>query len=186
MVKNYNQVLRQNETIDLEKIVLRKYVTEDANDLLEFTSDEKVLEYVGWRQEGNKTIEDALSSIHDYLLSRPGIWAIELKSNKKCIGTIDLRILEDNDKADFGYMLHRDFWGQGIMTSALSAVIDLAFAKLDLNRVEANYYIGNEGSGRVMEKCGMIKEGLRLKGVKIKDKYFDIVLYGILKENYEK
>lgn len=46
------------------------------------------------------------------------------------------------------------------MTEALSAVLELCFEKLALNRVELTRYAGNEGSGRVMEKCGMIKAGI--------------------------
>ena len=70
------------------------------------------------------------------------------------------------------------------MTEALSAVLRLCFEKLELNRVEATHYAGNEGSGRVMAKCGMELEGVGKQGEKIKGIFRDIVHYGITKTHW--
>ena len=72
------------------------------------------------------------------------------------------------------------------MTEALKLIIDFAFSKLGLNRIESTHYVGNEGSGRVMQKCGMIYEGKGLQEVKIKGTYYDVVHYGILREDWIK
>lgn len=61
---------------------------------------------------------------------------------------------------------------------------ELAFAKLKLNRVESTHYAGNETSGRVMQKCGMIYEGTGVKEVKIKGVFHDVVHYAILKDDW--
>ena len=180
MIKNLNEILYDNETLPSERITLRKFKAEDAPDILEFGSDEETLEYLIW--EGVKTIDEAKASIFDYYWSRPGIFAIELKKNKKCIGGIDLRLEEEHEKAGFGYVLNRRYWGNGYMTEALSAVLKLCFEKLDLNRVEATHYVGNEGSGKVMQKCGMELEGTRKQAEKIKGIFRDIVHYGITKK----
>lgn len=52
------------------------------------------------------------------------------------------------------------------MTEALSAILQLCFDKLELNRVESTHYLGNEGSGKVMKKCGMQLEGIGRRGAK--------------------
>lgn len=44
--------------------------------------------------------------------------------------------------------------------------------------------MGNEGSGRVMQKCGMKYEGTGLQEVKIKNVFYDVVHYVILKEDW--
>jgi len=182
MVKNYKEVLYDNETLHTQNLTLRKFKKEDAPDIFEYGSDSAVLEYLIW--EGFKTIDDAKNSIADYYWSKPGIFAIELNENKKCIGCIDLRIQPEHEKASFGYALNRQYWGKGYMTEALTAVLKLLFEEVKLNRVEATHYTGNEGSGKVMAKCGMEFEGIGKSEEKIKDIFRDVVHYGITKERW--
>ncbi|MBU3098504.1 MULTISPECIES: GNAT family N-acetyltransferase [Clostridium] len=53
------------------------------------------------------------------------------------------------------------------MPESLNLILELSFSKLGLNRAEPTHYVGNEGSGRVMKKCGMKYEGLGLQEVYI-------------------
>ena len=182
MVKNYNEVLYANETIKTQRLVLRKFRIEDAADILEYASDAQTMEFLVW--EGLTTIEEARAAVYDYYWARPGIWAIELAEGGKMIGAIDLRLEHDHDKAEFGYVLNRGYWGKGYMTETLAAVMALCFDKLEVNRFEACHYVGNEGSGRVMEKCGMKREGCMAQSVKIKGIFRDNVMYGITREDY--
>ena len=182
MVRNYMEVLYDNEEMETERLLLRKFKKEDASDILEYGSDKQTLKYLIW--EGVETLDDALNSVIDYYWSRPGIYAIELKENKKCIGAIDLRLEAEHEKSSFGFVLNREYWNKGYMSEALSAVLKLCFEKLDLNRVEACHYVGNEGSGKVMEKCGMKQEGFRKQGDKVKGVFQDVVHYGITKEEW--
>ena len=182
MVKNYNEVLYQNETITTERLILRKFRVEDADDILEYAGDAATVEFLVW--EGLDTIEAARTAVYDYYWSRPGIWAIEHAQSGKMIGCIDLRLLPDHDKAQFGYVLNRDFWGAGYMTEALGTVLVLCFNKLDLNRVESEHYADNGASGRVMEKAGMRREGLSVQSQKVKGILRDTVFYGITKEQW--
>lgn len=55
--------------------------------------------------------------------------------------------------------MNRKFWGQGLMTEAIEAVIDFGFERMELNRIEASCKPENIGSWRVMEKTGMKFEG---------------------------
>ena len=182
MIENYKEVLYNNETLITQNLILRKFRIEDAPDILEYGSHKETLEYLIW--EGVKTIDEAKAGIFDYYWSAPGIFAIELKENQKCIGCVDLRMVPDHEKASFGYVLNRQYWGKGYMTEALSAVLKLCFEKLELNRVEATHYTGNEGSGKVMAKCGMKLEGIGVQEEKVKGVFRDVVHYGITKEQW--
>ena len=182
MVHNYMEVLYDNETLFTERLILRKFTKDDVADILEYGSDAETLKYLIW--DGIKTTDDALGSITNYYWSRPGIFAIELKENKKCIGCIDLRLIPEHEKVGFGYILNRNYWNKGYMTEALNAVLALCFEKLELNRVEAHHYAGNESSGKVMQKCGMELEGISKQSEKIKGTFRDVVMYGITKERW--
>ena len=183
MVKNYNEVLYAHENIETTRLMLRKFRAEDAPNVLEIGSDPQTLEFLVW--EGCANIDEAKAAIFDYYWSRPGIWAIALKDGDVAIGAIDLRLDHDNDKAGFGYALNRKYWGQGYTTEALRAVLTLCFEHLQLNRVEANHYAGNEASGRVMQKAGMTREGCRAQSEKVKGVFRDTVHYGIIRADYE-
>lgn len=180
MVENYTEVLYDNETLSADLIILRRFKKTDAADVFEYGSDAETLKYLVW--DGVETIGEALKAITEYYWSKPGIFAIELRENHKCIGCIDLRLEPEHEKASFGYVLNKLYWGKGYMTQALSALLSLCFEKLELNRVESTHYTGNEGSGKVMEKCGMKREGVGKQQVKIKGVFHDVVHYGITKE----
>ena len=62
---------------------------------------------------------------------------------------------KNNTSAEIGYVINPAYWNKGYATEAGSMVIRLGFIELDLNRIEARHMIGNDSSGRVMEKCGM-------------------------------
>jgi len=85
-----------------------------------------------------------------------GRWGIELKSNGKFIGTIDLHKIDPAlKKAAIGYIINKKYWNQGLTTEANRAVIELAFEKIGMNKLTALHDKANPASGKVMEKSGM-------------------------------
>ena len=184
MKMTYNKKIIDNLTeLFTKRLKLRMFTVDDVKDVYEYASDEIVVKYVTWPiHENIKNTEDILK---EYFINKPGKYAIELMELKKCIGCIDLNIDIENDKSIFGYVLNRKFWNKGIMTEALEEIIRINFEELCLNRIEAMHFVGNEASGRVMSKCGMKNEGMRKKELFIKGKYWDIVHYGLIKEEWE-
>ena len=183
MIKNYNEVLYNNRRIETERLFLRPMQLSDAEDMFEYASDEETLSTLMW--EGVKTLDEAKAAIYDWHLASPhGKWAITLKDGGKLIGGVDVGLNHAHDKGSFGYVINRQFWGKGYMTEAFAAIVDLCFMRLELNRVEARFYVGNEGSGRVMEKVGMKHEGVLIASEKIKGKFKDVVYYGLTREQY--
>lgn len=164
------------------RIILRPFEWKDLDDVYEYLSDDLVTLYLNFPTYQNK--EDAVEAMKLYYLDKPGVFAIELKNEKKCIGCVDLRFFSEHDKASFGFVLNRGYWNQGYMTDALRLILEYAFVEMKLNRVEATHYVGNEGSGRVMQKCGMKYEGTGMSEVKIKGVYRDVVHYAILKDEW--
>ena len=182
MVKNYNEVLYNNETIKTERLTLRKFLMEDAEDILEYAGDAETAKFLKW--EGFHTLGEAKADICDSYWSRPGIWAVELAESGKMIGDIILRLIHDHDKAKIGYLLNRQYWRKSYAAEAMRAVMRLCFEGLAVNRVEGDHFAGNEASGRVMEKCGMVREAVKLQGALVKGVFMDVVYYGITKEDY--
>jgi ribosomal-protein-alanine N-acetyltransferase len=181
MKENYNDIIQMNTVIPTKRMLLRKFTLKDAEDVLEYASDKETVRYLTWA--GISDLASARKVITDFYCN-DGVYAIEIEEFKKCVGCIDLRIDPNHEKASFGYVLNRYYWNHGYMTEALEALLKFSFEELELNRVEATHYVGNEGSGKVMAKCGMRQEGLALQEVKIKGVFQDVVHYGITKEQW--
>lgn len=107
--------------------------------------------------------------------------------NKKPIGSIGLSKIDwENKKAMLGYWLARKYWGQGIMTESVRLVLDFAFNKLKLNRIESFHLKQNKASERVQEKCGLRKEGINRQAVLKDGKFHHLVCRAILAKDYKK
>jgi len=182
MVENYTEVLHDCKPIATPRLILRNFTKKDAVDILEYASDEQVLKYLEWG--GVRTLDEAIKQIVEVYWAMPIFFAIELKETGKCIGSISIRIKQTHDKASIGYLLNRGYWGKGYMTEVLSSILKLCFEKLELNRVEASHFAGNEASGSVMSKCGMLLEGVGKQTEKVKGIFHDNIFYGITREQW--
>ncbi len=81
-------------------------------------------------------------------------------------------------------MLNQASWGQGYGTEMLKWVIAYTFEHTDLNRIEAHCFNENHGSYRVMEKSGMLFEGIARQRYLARGIYRDIRMYAILRDDY--
>ena len=62
--------------------------------------------------------------------------------------------------AEIGYWLAEPFWGRGIVTGAVRALVPVAFDRYDIARLEAGIFSDNPASMRVLEKNGFIREAV--------------------------
>ena len=170
---------------DLEtpRLLLRKIRLRDAADIFAYASDPQVARYVLW--EPHRDLRETRAHIRamrrQYRQGLPSSWGIELKAEKKVIGSIGyMWVSSENRSAEIGYSLARSFWNQGLMTEALRRVLESAFTDLNLHRVEAQHDLRNPASGRVMEKCGMRREGILRSRIFNKGEYVDTALWAVL------
>ena len=91
----------------------------------------------------------------------------------------DIRIVEMHEEdlsCEIGYVLGKAYWGHGIMTEALKAVLDFCFTQAGFQKVRARYASLNPASGRVMEKAGMFYLKTVANGVERKG-YIAVLIY---------
>ncbi len=181
---DFEFALRDYPRLEGKDIVLRRFTLGDAGDVFEYASDPEVTEHLTW--ETHQHIEDTISIIKKLFLNNPYMYAITLPDSDKCIGSIDIRIVEKHNYASFGFCLARPCWGRGYMSQALTLILELGFEKLGLHRMEGYHSPENPAVGRVMEKCGMVREGLTRESSLVKGEYRDEILYGILASDFAK
>ncbi len=90
------------------------------------------------------------------------IYAICLAEHNTLIGSLNLMLREVRQGkgtvqlvGDLGYWLDPEVWGQGYMSEAVAALLDLAFYELGVDQVEAQHLRENPASGRIMLKNGL-------------------------------
>ena len=146
--------LAQYPSIETERLLLRPVTLDDAEEMFEYASEKDNTRYTF---QTNQNLEETKNNIAQFYLANPlGRWGIELKSNGKFIGTIDLHKIDPAlKKAAIGYIINKKYWNQGLTTEANRAVIELAFEKIGMNKLTALHDKANPASGKVMEKSEM-------------------------------
>ena len=176
-------------TLETDRLILRRMTMRDAADVFLYSKDEEVARHVLWSAQ--KDVSEAKEYLRcmarRYRNDEPSSWGIIEKKTNRLVGTIGyMTFSEENNSVEVGYSLARWLWNGGYMTEALSCVIEYTFDVMEINRIEAQHEITNPASGRVMEKCGMSKEGVLRQRLYNKGKYVDVALYAIVKSDYDK
>lgn len=172
--------------IETERLLLRRFVIEDALPMFKtWANDIDVTTYLTWQPHGNiEATTDILKTwIREYDDADTYNWAITLKEEVKVIGSIGVMdISKAYDRCEVGYCIGKEYWGKGIMTEALSGVLNYLIKKVGFNRVQAYFHAENIASGRVMHKAGMKFEGRLREYVKNQNGiYVDCDLYSMIK-----
>jgi ribosomal-protein-alanine N-acetyltransferase len=145
----------QFPTLTTERLVLRRLELNDAAEIMQLRSDERVNTYL--ERPKSITIDEAVEFINKI---NNGIkngesyyWIISLSNDSKLAGTICLwNIDKENSRIEVGYELHPDFQGKGLAHEALSKIIDYGFNTLQIETIVACPDPHNEQSKRLLEK----------------------------------
>ncbi|MHB1483058.1 MAG: GNAT family N-acetyltransferase [Saccharofermentanales bacterium] len=112
------------------------------------------------------------------------VYAITLKESGAVIGGCEISKYGESEAA-LGWILHRDYWKQGLGTELADALIKFGFEELNLHRIYATCDAENYGSYRVMERNNMRREGHFIKKNFRRGEWRDEFVYAILKEEWE-
>lgn len=107
---------------------------------------------------------------------------------KEPIGAISLDKVDSfHGTATLGYWLAEPYWRQGLMTDAATAVIDFAFKKLKLRRINVTAYTTNPASAALLRKLGFRHEGTAAQAVRCQatKKIHDLQFYGLLRKDWK-
>ena len=185
MLKDYET---NKPVIHTQRLLLRKLVASDADDLREWLGLPEIYEFWG-RKASRGEREPELLFYSPRETKRPKVnldfkWGIELASEHKVVGMLEVFDIEDCRMGYIAYRLHPEYWNQGITTEALKGAIDFIFRNTELNRLHANANVKNYRSNRVLEICGFTKEGTIRHGKMVRE-YCDYNIWGLLREDYE-
>lgn len=185
-MENIDQI-REFPEIETERLILRAIMPEDVESIFDIFSKEEIMKYYGmYPIETTEQAEKLIHNLNCCFEKNIGIrWAIVLKKDNKLIGTCGYHNWnKPHSRAEIGYELSDDYWGQGFMKEVLKAVIPFGFDNMDLNRIEALVYPENTSSNMLLKKIGFEKEGLLKEYTYFRDKYQDLIMFSLLKKKW--
>lgn len=111
-------------------------------------------------------------------------WAISCKDTGELIGVAGINLSLNRFKlGEIFYELFPQQWGRGYATEIAKALVKAGFDCFGLHKVEAGVATENVRSIRVLEKAGMIREGLRRKILPIRGEWKDNYHYAIVEDD---
>ena len=145
------------QIIKSNRLIIREFVNEDAENLYRLESDPRVIEYIPGSKllSLNECKQEIKKYIKDYKTSDLGSWPIILKSTNEFIGIAGFRYLSNLKKTEIGMKILPSFWGNGYSTEAGNVLIHYGLTQLKLNEIIAMTDPNNIKSIKSLESLGM-------------------------------
>jgi ribosomal-protein-alanine N-acetyltransferase len=145
-----------------QRLLLRPLCGDDAPGMFAIYSDPETMRY--WSARPISVLEDAARMVREdlqlQLSGRAAFWAIVLPRTGRVIGKFTLFDIDpDNQRAEIGYVINRQFWGKAYGTEVLAAMLATAFDHFGLHRLEADIDPDNTASLALLRKFGFGEEG---------------------------
>ncbi len=139
--------------METERLILRRYIGEDLEDLYEYLSDVETVRYEPYKPMSFEETRQEL----EYRISSSEFIAVELKDTHKMIGNIYLGG-RDSNTLEIGFVFNKDYWKRGYASEACNSLISEAFSN-GIHRIYAECDPDNTASWRLLERRGFIREG---------------------------
>ena len=146
-----------NTVLHTARLLLRPWRQSDLEDFFAYASVDGVGQMAGWKPHANREeSQDILSRF----IAHKRTFALEYQG--KVIGSLGIERyneaqfpeLADKRCREIGYVLSKDYWGQGLMPEAVREVIRYLFEQVGLDVILCAHFLWNRQSHRVQEKCG--------------------------------
>lgn len=174
--------------ITTARLSLRDFVADDWRAVQAYQSDPLYLRYNPWTERPEAEVRAFVQRFINHQAQNPRRkfqLAITLPESGQVIGNVGVRRKPENEwEADMGYELDPRYWGQGYATEAARAMLAFGFRELNLHRISAECRPENTASAHVLEKLGMRREGHLRENEYFKNRWWDTLVYGLLKDEW--
>lgn len=168
------------------ELVLRPLVGRNAEALYALADGhrEELRRYMTWVDRTT-----ALADMTFHILSQDGFWkkgiAYGIEVDGVLHGEVGFHHSDmKNDRAEVGYWLAPPAQGKGYALRAVKMALEAAFRHTSVNRVEAKIHPQNLRSVTLVEKLGFHREGLEREGIKSGRAYLDVLVYSLLRRDF--
>jgi ribosomal-protein-alanine N-acetyltransferase len=180
--------------LDTERLVLRELTLDDRDVVFAHFADKEVVRYEDAKPAAS--IEDVAEIIEwgrNLVSNKTGVlWGIFRKGDSAFLGQVNYVARRDNNftgathRAEIGFDLTPQYWGNGYASEAINRVIEFIFNCTQINRIEAIVHTENSRSLDALKRLGFHREGVLREYVKWEGEYWDMVLLTMLKRDWAK
>jgi [ribosomal protein S5]-alanine N-acetyltransferase len=139
--------------LETPRLILRKFVPEDADALARVVSDPETMRYYPVRFDRAGVEAWVARNVRRYQAEGYGLWAMDLKATGDC--GITQQEVDGEALLEIGYHLRHDMWGQGLATEGARACRDYGFQQLKADVLISLIPPENVPSRRVAERNDM-------------------------------
>ena len=106
-------------------------------------------------------------------------------SGGRLVGSIGFVLFNwASKRTEIGYWIAKDFEGRGIITKSCRELINYAFEKLEMNRIEIRCATENVRSRAIPEKFNFKLDGILRQSEWRHTRFFDMAVYSMLREEW--
>ncbi len=144
-------------TLNTKRLKLRPWRQSDLEDFYAYASIDGVGQMAGWKPHASR---EESQEILNRFINRKKTFAVEYQG--KVIGSLGIEEYDEKEFPEFdemqcrqiGYVLSKEYWGQGLMPEAVNEAVRYLFEEVGLDVILCGRYLFNKQSHRVQEKCG--------------------------------
>ena len=162
---------------------LRRIVPADVGVIFRGLSDPRVIAHYGVSYESLEATQRQMDWFEEIHAAGTGVWwgICERGADDALIGACGLNdVKAEHLRGELGYWLLPGYWGRGIATECVGAVLEHAFGAMGLHRVGADVDVDNHASRRLLERLGFRLEGVRRDYERKGGAYIDLMNYARL------
>lgn len=162
-----------------ERLLLREVQDTDRPGLFRlFTRPEVTQYYHVMPLHAEPDAQKIVNMFRKVYMERTGLrWVITAKGGDSIIGIIGFHTIVAGHKGTMVYVLDPAWWGRGLVTEAIAAVIQYGFEQLGLKRIDAEVMPGNTASEKALLKNGFQHEGLLRNWIQWNGEIYDVNMY---------
>lgn len=175
----------EKQTISTERLLLRHIIESDIENIFKGLSHPDVIKHYGISFNSIEATKEQMSWFSGLEKEEKGIWfAVCSLDNRIFYGAGGLNNLnKEHKKAEIGFWLLPDYWGQGIMQEAMPLICRYGFEKLGLHRIEGFVETDNTNCKNAMAKLEFRHEGTMIDCEIKNGKFISLDIYAkIIKE----
>ena len=174
--------------LETERLRIRPITPEDKYEIFGYRRDKETNQYQGWIPETIEEVEAFIGKVSTQI-NVPGTWfqlvMIE-KETQKIVGDIGIHFIDsENQQAEIGCTINKEYQNRGFATESVKAVIDYLFNPLKKHRIIASIDPDNKNSIRLVERIGFRKEAHFIQSVWINGKWADDLIYALLEKEWK-
>lgn len=173
------------KTLITERLMLTPWKLSDAADLFSYAKNPNVGPPAGWSP--HQSVWESLQLIVT-VLKPTGVFCIRPKDTGRAIGTISLsedKYRPNIQSLELGYSMSEEYWGQGLMTEAVLAMVRHGFRNLGLDNITVTTAPDNLRSQNVIRKAGFTYEGTLRQAFRVYDgSVRDVMCYSMSRKEY--